>query len=120
ANGSRVQEFLWWEERPIGGTGVHAVFTPTQHWSARNLVFDSFATLWGSWALIGPKHRVWFGGDTGYCDAFKEIGRHLGPFDVAAIPIGAYEPRWVLKSQHVNPREAVEIHKDIRAKHSIG
>ncbi|CDI97657.2 n-acyl-phosphatidylethanolamine-hydrolyzing phospholipase d [Echinococcus multilocularis] len=120
ANESRVHDFLWWEERPVGDTGVKAVFTPTQHWSARNFLFDSFATLWGSWALIGPKHRVWFGGDTGYCDAFKEIGGHLGPFDVAAIPIGAYEPRWVLKSQHVNPWEAVEIHKDIRAKYSVG
>ncbi|KAM3173600.1 hypothetical protein ACTXT7_012182, partial [Hymenolepis weldensis] len=136
ANKDRVQEFMWWEEKPIGDTGVKAVFTPAQHWSARNFFFDSFTdlkhsqlpvavihpfqTLWGSWALIGPKHRVWFGGDTGYCSVFKEIGEHLGPFDVAAIPIGAYKPRWALKSQHVDPIEAVQIHKEIKAKHSIG
>ncbi|VDO04781.1 unnamed protein product [Rodentolepis nana] len=43
ANRDRVQEFMWWEEKPIGDTGIKAVFTPAQHWSARNLVFDSFA-----------------------------------------------------------------------------
>ncbi|VDL22570.1 unnamed protein product, partial [Hymenolepis diminuta] len=118
ANKDRVQDFLWWEEKPIGDTGVKAVFTPTQHWSTRNF-FDRFTTLWGSWALIGPNHRVWFGGDTGYCSVFKEIGHHLGPFDVAAIPIGAYEPRAVLRAQHVNPTEAVQIHKEIKAKYSI-
>ncbi|VUZ48157.1 unnamed protein product [Hymenolepis diminuta] len=120
ASKDRVREFMWWEEKPIGDTGVKAVFTPAQHWSARNFIFDSFTTLWGSWALIGPKHRVWFGGDTGYCSVFKEIGEHLGPFDVAAIPIGAYKPRWALKSQHVDPTEAVQIHREIKAKHSIG
>ncbi|KAM7535519.1 hypothetical protein Aperf_G00000089448 [Anoplocephala perfoliata] len=120
AKKDRVQEFMWWEEKPIGETGVKAVFTPTQHWSSRNFIFDSFMTLWGSWALIGPRHRVWFGGDTGYCSVFKEIGDHLGPFDVAAIPIGAYKPRLVLRAQHVNPAEAVRIHKEIKAKHSIG
>ncbi|VDD83171.1 unnamed protein product [Mesocestoides corti] len=120
ASGDHVREFLWWEEQPIGDTGVKVIFTPTQHWSARNLVFDSFSTLWGSWALIGARHRFWFGGDTGYCKVFKEIGAHLGPFDVAAIPIGAYKPRSVLKTQHVDPVEAVQIHKDIKAKYSVG
>ncbi len=57
--------------------------------------FFPFQTLWGSWAIVGSKHRAWFGGDTGFCPVFKEIGRHLGPFDVAAIPIGAYKPRYV-------------------------
>ena len=93
--------------------------------------------LWGSWAVIGPRTRFWFGGDTGYCEAFKQIGDKYGPFDMAAIPIGAYQPNWFMKYQHVHPGmcyhpksdvgpkiiiagEAVEIHKDIRSNKSIG
>ena len=59
--------------------------------------------LWGSWAVIGPRTRFWFGGDTGYCEAFKQIGDKYGPFDMAAIPIGAYQPNWFMKYQHVHP-----------------
>ncbi|XP_044533471.1 N-acyl-phosphatidylethanolamine-hydrolyzing phospholipase D [Gracilinanus agilis] len=59
-------------------------------------------------------------GDTGYCTAFEEIGKRFGPFDLAAIPIGAYEPRWFMKYQHVDPEEAVRIHIDVQAKKSIG
>lgn len=75
--------------------------------------------LWGSWSVLGPKHRFFFAGDTGYCPTFQEIGRRFGPFDLAAIPIGAYQPRDVMKGQHVDPEEAVMIHKDVQAKRSV-
>ncbi|KAM9650883.1 N-acyl-phosphatidylethanolamine-hydrolyzing phospholipase D isoform 3-T6 [Trichechus inunguis] len=58
-------------------------------------------------------------GDTGYCTAFEEIGKRFGPFDLAAIPIGAYEPRWFMKYQHVDPEEAVRIHIDVQTKKSV-
>ncbi|XP_050760540.1 N-acyl-phosphatidylethanolamine-hydrolyzing phospholipase D isoform X3 [Gymnogyps californianus] len=60
-----------------------------------------------------------FGSDTGYCVAFEQIGKRFGPFDLAAIPIGAYEPRWFMKYQHVDPEEAVRIHIDVQAKKSV-
>ena len=89
-----VHEMDWWEEETLPDRpDVNFVFTPTQHWSCRNLVTDKNKTLWGSWCVIGPKHRYYFAGDTGYCEAFKQIGEHYGPFDLAAIPIGAYLPR---------------------------
>lgn len=60
---------------------------------------------------MGAAQRFWFAGDTGYCQVFKEIGQKYGPFDLSAIPIGAYEPRWFLKPQHIDPAEAVQIHQ---------
>lgn len=60
---------------------------------------------------MGAAQRFWFAGDTGYCGVFKEIGQKYGPFDLSAIPIGAYTPQWMLKAQHVNPAEAVQIHQ---------
>ncbi len=64
--------------------------------------------------------RFWFGGDTAYSDGFEQIGRRLGPFDLSAIPIGAYHPRWFMSFVHVDTREAVKIHKDIRSRLSLG
>ncbi|KAL5109146.1 N-acyl-phosphatidylethanolamine-hydrolyzing phospholipase D [Taenia crassiceps] len=116
----RIWEAVWWEERTVGDSGVRLIFTPAQHWSGRNIFFDNDRSLWGSWTFVGPSHRVWFAGDTGYCEVFRSIGDRYGPIDVAAIPIGAYTPRDLMHSQHVNPEEAVQIHRDIRATHSVG
>lgn len=59
-----------------------------------NYTIYCLQSLWGSWVVAGPTKKFFFGGDTGYCDAFKQIGWKYGPFSVAAIPIGAYEPRY--------------------------
>ena len=64
--------------------------------------------------------KFWFGGDTAYSDAFAQIGRRFGSFNLSAIPIGAYNPRESMKFVHVNPREAVQIHRDIRSAKSVG
>lgn len=69
--------------------------------------------------MLGPRRRFWFGGDTGYCSVFKEIGATYGPFDAAAIPIGAYEPRWFHAPAHLDPTDAVAVHADVRSKASI-
>ena len=93
--------------------------TPTQHTSKRT-AFDTAKSLWGSWLVENSNKKFWFAGDTAYCSAFKHIGDAYGPIDLAAIPIGAYNPRWFMKYVHVDPDEAVEIHKDIRSKQSVG
>ena len=87
AGAARVVELAWWEEAPLQGTQISLTLTPANHWGKRGLGDDNRA-LWGSWAVVGPRHRFWFGGDTGYCEQFKTIGDKLGPFDLAAIPIG--------------------------------
>lgn len=65
------------------------------------------------------RRRFWFAGDTGYCTVFREIGERLGPFDLAAIPTAAYLPRDFMRAQHVNPAEAVRIHRDVRSRRSM-
>jgi L-ascorbate metabolism protein UlaG (beta-lactamase superfamily) len=112
-----VTELDWWEHAEI--RGVRFTLTPVQHWSARSL-FDRNRTLWGGWAVHAPDLRFLFIGDTGYSSDFREIGRRLGPFDLAAIPIGAYEPRWFMRAQHIDPAEAVRVHQDLRARQSLG
>ncbi|KAJ1161694.1 hypothetical protein NDU88_002176 [Pleurodeles waltl] len=114
-----VIELDWWEENCVPGHDeVTFVFTPAQHWCKRTATDDNKA-LWGSWSVLGPCNRFFFSGDTGYCAAFEQIGKRFGPFDLAAIPIGAYEPRWFMKYQHVDPEEAVRIHIDVQAKKSV-
>jgi hypothetical protein len=78
--------------RPPARTQVRLVLTPAQHWSARGPL-DRRRTLWGGWAVVGRRARAWFAGDTGYGPFFPEIHQRLGPFDLAFIPTGAYEPR---------------------------
>ncbi|XP_071817924.1 N-acyl-phosphatidylethanolamine-hydrolyzing phospholipase D-like [Apostichopus japonicus] len=116
-----VQAMTWWEESKLSVNGNDITFacTPGQHWSNRGL-FDRCKTLWSSWVIKGPSHNFFFGGDTGYCSVFKEIGETYGPFTAAAIPIGAYLPRDCLYCQHVDPDEAVQIHKDVKSRSSIG
>ncbi|XP_021344037.1 N-acyl-phosphatidylethanolamine-hydrolyzing phospholipase D-like isoform X1 [Mizuhopecten yessoensis] len=81
---------------------------------------DTNKALWGSWVVKGPKHSFFFAGDTAYCEGFKEIGEEYGPFDLSAIPIGAYAPRSVMAAQHVDPAEAVQIHTDVKSRNSLG
>jgi N-acyl-phosphatidylethanolamine-hydrolysing phospholipase D len=94
---TRCIELGWWERHSLigpSGKGIDIVFTPTKHWTSRTL-FDKNTALWGSFAVIGASHRFFFSGDTAYCPVFKTIGEHYGPFDMSAISIGAYKPRYV-------------------------
>ena len=123
---SNAVELDWWDKHVV--RGVEFNFTPVQHWSSRSFG-DRSKTLWGGYAVFAPELHWYFTGDTGYSKDFADTqarfaGRHAasqgGGFDLALIPIGAYEPRWFLKDQHVNPAEAVQIHRDLRAKRSVG
>ncbi len=113
----RVQAFDWWQSLRVAGVDLH--FVPARHWSARSL-FDRNATLWGGWVLRANDFSFYFAGDTGYSRDFIDIGERFGGFDLAAIPVGAYLPRWFMKDQHVDPDEAVRIHLDVKARQSVG
>ncbi|CRG96488.1 conserved Plasmodium protein, unknown function [Plasmodium gallinaceum] len=101
------------------------IYAPTLHWTARKDNLSDFnQSLWGSLILKGPKHKFYFSGDTAYLkddfEEFKKIGRLHGPFHLAAISIGAYEPNDHLKYHHVHPWESVKIWRDIRAEIAVG
>lgn len=112
-----VQELDWWQTSIIKNTII--TFLPTQHWSKRGLG-DKNKTLWGSWGIVSGNKRVYFGGDTGYSPHFKEINQKWGKPDLAFLPIGAFQPEWLMHDSHMNPQEAVQAHLDLQAGHSIG
>jgi L-ascorbate metabolism protein UlaG (beta-lactamase superfamily) len=112
-----VVELDWWESYLLAGK-LQVTFVPAQHFSSRSL-HDRDRTLWGGFALQVGSRRIYFAGDSGYADHFKEIGRTTGPFDLALIPIGAYEPRWFMHPMHVNPDEAVKAHLDVKSRLSL-
>jgi N-acyl-phosphatidylethanolamine-hydrolysing phospholipase D len=112
-----VVELDWGETAQVGDVEVHCL--PSQHWSARGLG-DENAALWSSWAVIGAARRVFFSGDTGAFPGFAAIGRRLGPFDLAALPIGAYEPKRMMQPVHLNPEEAVDAGRALDAQRILG
>ena len=114
---ARVEALDWWQSRQV--LGLHVDFVPVHHWSQRSAL-DRNRTLWGGWVLRAPDFSFLFVGDTGYSPDFAEIGARFGGVDLAAIPVGAYEPRWFMKDQHIDPAEAVRIHRDVRARRSVG
>lgn len=112
-----VKEFDWWDEVKIGE--MIFTFTPAQHWTQRT-PWDYKKSLWGGWSVKSEKFHFLYTGDTGYSLDFKDIRSKLGKVHVAMIPIGAYEPRWFMGKQHVDPDGAVRIHQDLEADFSIG
>ena len=112
----RVRELDWWQEHTIGSLRIAA--TPAMHFSSRG-IGDRGDTLWCGFALSsdGANGRhVYFAGDTGYHPEFGAIGERYGPFDVALMPIGAYEPRWFMRYLHMNPEEAVAAFRALNAR----
>jgi len=111
-----VSELDWWQSLEIAGVRVHCV--PARHWSRRGLS-DANEALWSGWVVSGEQRRFYFAGDTGFFEGFAEIARRLGPIDLAAVPIGAYEPVEMMQPVHLNPEEAVAALEALSAKRSL-
>jgi L-ascorbate metabolism protein UlaG (beta-lactamase superfamily) len=110
----------WWDRAEVQGLSI--TLTPAQHWSRRTFA-DTNTTLWGGFVVEGgsPRRRVYFVGDSGWsAQHFGDIGARFAPIDLALVPIGAYEPRWFMAAQHVNPEEALRIHQAVGARASLG
>jgi L-ascorbate metabolism protein UlaG (beta-lactamase superfamily) len=110
---AQIHDLEWWKEMSL--KGVRIVSTPSRHYSGRGLT-DQNATLWGSWSVIGPQHRFFVSGDTGFSDHFRTIGKRFGPFDLSFIKIGAYGPGAPWLDIHMSAEDAVRAHADVRAR----
>ncbi len=110
-----------WGQRVDVGGGMAVTPIATRHWSARNLS-DRNMALWASFVIEAPAGRLYFVGDSGYGDGrhFRGARERHGPFRLAILPIGAYEPRWFMRDQHMNPAELVQAFIDCGAELALG
>jgi N-acyl-phosphatidylethanolamine-hydrolysing phospholipase D len=114
---THVEELDWWDSAKVEDASIHCV--PARHWSRRGLL-DGNRALWSGWAVLTGNRRFYYAGDTGTFAGFTEIGRRLGPFDLAAMPIGAYSPAAMMEPSHLNPEQALEAALAVQAQRTIG
>jgi L-ascorbate metabolism protein UlaG (beta-lactamase superfamily) len=115
--GITATELDWWDVASEAGLRITA--TPARHFAART-PFDRNRTLWGGFMVQAAGGQVLFAGDSGAGPHWSAIRERLGPPDVALLPIGAYEPRWFMAAVHMNPEEAVQAHRALGARRSVG
>ncbi|MBX3027227.1 MBL fold metallo-hydrolase [bacterium] len=115
--GGTAIELDWWDSRAAGRVRIHCV--PAQHFSGRTLS-DTDQRLWAGWVVEGPTRRFYHAGDTGYFSGFAEIARRIGAPDLAALPIGAYDPAAIMRFVHMNPEEAMQAAVDLQAGIAVG
>jgi len=115
----KAESFDWHDRVELGG-GVAATLVPTRHWSARGL-FDRNRALWASFVLETPAGKIYVVCDSGYGDGghFRRVAKAHGPLRLAILPIGAYEPRWFMRDQHMNPTDAVKALGDCGAETAL-
>jgi N-acyl-phosphatidylethanolamine-hydrolysing phospholipase D len=112
-----VSEMNWWDSAEIF-SGIRITAVPAQHFTART-PFDKDRAHWCGWVIAGLEKTLWHVGDSGYCPAFIEIGEHFGGIDLGMIPIGAYQPRNIMRAMHMNPSEAVRAFRDAKCNAAI-
>lgn len=120
--GAQIVELDWWQSTTVTNNGESAKVTlvPAQHWSSRSLT-DKRKALWGGYVVEADQRKIYFAGDSGYSkEIFTRIGETWGGLDFALLPLGAYEPRWFMKENHMNPEESVQVHIDVKSKMSVG
>ena len=112
-----VREMDWWQALPLNDRlTLHGV--PAQHWSSRTRA-DTNKTLWMGFVLDAPEGPLLFPGDTGLGPEFRLIHQRFGPMRFAALPIGAYAPRWFMRDNHMNPDDAVQAHRQLASQNSM-
>lgn len=110
-----------WHDRVELAKDVAVTLVPTRHWSARGLT-DRNKALWSSFVVETPAGRIYHVADSGYGDGhhFRAARDRYGPFRLAILPIGAYEPRWFMGDQHMNPAESVRAFQTCGAEFALG
>ena len=108
---SQIVELDWWDEYALNDQ-VRLICSPSQHFSGRGIFDGQNKTLWSTWVIAGPRHSVFFSGDTGEIPEFNEIGERFGPFDLTLMKIGAYDDMW--PDIHLTPDQAVRSHQRLK------
>lgn len=109
-------ELAWWDRMHVGGLTV--TFVPSHHWSRRGLG-DTNEALWGGFVVESEDARVYHAGDTAYFGGFQDIGQRFPGLDAALLPIGAYDPEWFMRSQHMTPGDAAQAFLDLGARRLV-
>ncbi len=112
---AQIHELEWWQEHKLPN-GLIIASTPARHFTGRRGVGNN-RVLWSSWTFIGPAHRVFFSGDTGLTEQFKQVKEKYGPFDLSMLEIGQWHPAW--GSIHLGPKGALEAHAMLGATHLL-
>ena len=115
--GAKQVDQIDWHEK-LTFKNISITSAPANHFTSRGL-FDRDTTLWCGYILQFGNHKLYFVGDTGYGPNFKEVGEQYGPMDISLIPIGAYKPEWFMGPIHISPKQAIDVHHDIKSKQSI-
>lgn len=107
----KIVEKDWNESVPID-SGIVLYTASARHFSGRT--FSRNNTLWVSFILQTPHLKIFMGGDGGYDTHFAQIGNTYGPFDLAILDNGQYNPAW--KNIHEMPQETLKAAQDLKAK----
>lgn len=107
----RITELDWWQSAELNGLVITA--TPAQHFSGRS-PWDTNRTLWASWVFESAGQRIFFSGDSGYFDGFRQIGERFGGFDAVCMENGAYDAAW--PTVHMRPEESLQAFRDLRGR----
>lgn len=102
----KISELDWWQDNTLAGITFTCV--PARHWSMRTF-WNRNRSLWCGWVISINNVRFWFSGDSGMSQSLDQIGQRLGPLTAAALPIGAYAPRWFMGDSHMDPQSAVAL-----------
>lgn len=114
-----VRELDWWQEYMLSSGSIKFVFVPAFHNSGRGL-FDGDKSLWGGFVIEDAFGCVYFAGDSGYGGFLETLRKRFKEFRLTIFPVGNYEKRWIMRTQHMNPDDAVKAHILLGSKQSIG
>jgi len=114
-----ISELDWWQTYKTKNHDLKITFVPARHNSNRGL-FSGNKTLWGGFVIEGQSGQIYFAGDTAFGEFIHPIADRFQNIRLAILPIGSYEKRWFMKNQHMNPDDAVQVHKILNAQQSMG
>lgn len=114
ASKNAIQTAGWYQRFDLPTDKIKISFLPVRHWSRRGL-FDTNARLWGGYVIEGAGKTIYFSGDSGYGNHYKELGELFPKIDYFLVGIGAYQPNWFMKANHNSPAEAFQGFLDAKA-----